>query len=106
MLRKRAEAIARTETIRFSTLGQLAGFDDALARGLLATNIRKIWITTDDDRLCKFCRKLNGETRGLREKFRTKFGVVDGPPAHPLCRCALGFKFDRVAARSAARSAA
>lgn len=96
-LKYRAEMIARTETIRASRAGQEATWRQAIAQGLLPQNMKRKWVVTYDDRLCKFCRsipKLNPEGRGMDEQFMSDIGTVDGPPLHPHCRCAIVRKVD------------
>lgn len=87
--RARALTIARTEVIRASADGQMAAWQEAVGKGLLAASSQKVWITTADDRLCRFCRPLDGTVATLGTKFRTALGRVDGPPLHPNCRCAI-----------------
>lgn len=43
-----------------------------------------VWLTAADERVCPVCVPLDGEPRRVwAETF------PDGPPAHPLCRCAV-----------------
>jgi SPP1 gp7 family putative phage head morphogenesis protein len=86
LARLRAETIARTETIRASTDGQLALWRAARADGLIDTGARKRWSVTQDDRLCPRCAPLNGVEVALDAAFP---GGVQGPPLHPRCRCAV-----------------
>lgn len=87
----RAESIARTETMRASNAGQQEAWSQATKAGLLIGDEQQEWVVTPDDRLCPVCEDLDGQTVGLDESFETKDGDrVDGPPAHPNCRCALG----------------
>lgn len=102
LLSQRARTIARTETISAATRGQLASWRAAETRGLLPNDVRKVWITTPDDRLCRYCRVMHGESVLMHSKFPTRFGPVDGPPLHPLCRCALALKSDAMPQRRAA----
>jgi SPP1 gp7 family putative phage head morphogenesis protein len=85
----RAETIARTETIAASNRGQQEAWDQAVEEGLLTGNETQEWITTPDDRTCPICEPLDGVNVALGEQFDTELGKVDGPPAHPRCRCAL-----------------
>jgi SPP1 gp7 family putative phage head morphogenesis protein len=87
--RLRAMTIARTEVIRASTEGQLASWRQAVGQGLLSARSEKVWITTQDDRLCPYCRPMDGQQVLLDVSFRTALGRVNGPPLHPNCRCAL-----------------
>lgn len=44
------------------------------------------WHTIGDDRVCPVCEPLDGQIRSV---WSTMF--PDGPPAHPLCRCAINY---------------
>lgn len=89
LLTQRAWLIARTEVIRSSTQGQLLAWREAVRGGLLRPQSQKAWMTTPDDRLCRFCRAMNNKRVALHAKFVTPKGLVDGPPMHPNCRCAV-----------------
>lgn len=86
----RAETIARTETMKASNMGQQLAWDDATEHGLLTGFERKQWITTPDDRLCPVCEPMDGVTVGMDEMFDVEGAHLEGPPAHPNCRCAIG----------------
>lgn len=88
--RQRAVMIARTEVIRASTDGKIAAWKALQAKGQLSPRLRKTWIVTPDDRLCPICEPLDGEQVVIDGQFRTRVGLVMGPPAHPQCRCAIG----------------
>jgi SPP1 gp7 family putative phage head morphogenesis protein len=86
----RADTIARTETIRASNQGQQEAWDQAVDAGLLTGSEQQEWIVTPDDRLCPVCEPLDGVTVGLDESFSVDGDEIDGPPAHPNCRCTVG----------------
>lgn len=86
----RADKIAHTETMRAANEGVLEAWQQATESGLLEGTEKKEWITTPDDRLCPICEPLDGQTVGLNEQFDVEGGDLDGPPAHPNCRCTLG----------------
>lgn len=92
LLTLRAETIARTEVIRASAAGQVAAWQESINAGRLSPRAQKIWIVTDDDRLCPICAPLDGATAPVASggKFSTRIGKVDAPPVHPRCRCAIG----------------
>lgn len=92
---RRSRLIARTEIIRASSEGQIAGWRFAQQMGNLGPRAKKIWIVTPDDRLCPYCRAMDGETAFIGADFVGTFGeAVSGPPLHPACRCAIGLTFD------------
>jgi hypothetical protein len=70
--------------------GQLDAWDQAQEAGLLTGDEKKEWITTPDDRICPICDDMDGEQVGLDEEFDVDGDSLDGPPAHPNCRCTVG----------------
>jgi hypothetical protein len=69
----------------------LAAWRQAAADGLVdPAQVRRHWVVADDERLCEVCEpipNLNPGGVGLDEPFRTPIGALDGPTAHPRCRC-------------------
>lgn len=49
----------------------------------------KIWRTSIDDRVCPICLPLEGVQVGVNEVFDSEVGPLEGPSAHPRCRCYL-----------------
>ena len=113
LLKRRAENVARTETIRASNMGTQFAWDAAQDAGLLPQGTQKVWIATEDSRTCPICAVLDGKTVGLGGNFdvsveATAFTIegdeivvtatrpmkrpstTRSPPAHPSCRCAMG----------------
>ena len=114
LLKRRAENIARTETIRASNMGTQFGWDAAQDAGLLPSGTQKVWIATEDSRTCPICALLDGKKVLLSGNFdvseeATAFTIVGdeikvtgkpralkrpsttrSPPAHPSCRCTMG----------------
>jgi hypothetical protein len=114
VLRRRAENIARTETIAAGFQGRTELWDQAHDRGLIdRAEVKRKWIVTPDDRLDKFiCLPMSGQTVGMEQPFITGQGnPVPGPPAHPQCRCDVILVipgdsiFDDPTPRSASRAA-
>lgn len=81
----RAEMIAITEVTRASVQGELALVNMIEMEN---PNIHMIpkWQTANDDRVCEICGPRNG----------TRYGTVwfDYPPAHPRCRCGIGYEME------------
>lgn len=91
LLNRRAENIARTETMLSSNRGQQELWRQAKEQDLLGDRVQK-WLITPDDRLCPICAQMRGERAfaELGENFDVPgIGLVSGPPAHPSCRCSL-----------------
>jgi len=71
---RRATLIARTETLRAHNEGRKVFYRQA--------GVKKVkWLTAQDERTCPVCRPLDGRVFGIDE--------VEGPPAHPGCRCSV-----------------
>lgn len=88
----RAETIARTETMRASNEGQSQAWDQAVEVGILTGDEKQVWIVTPDDRLCPICEPMDGETAPLDGSFNVDGDDIDGPPAHPNCRCTVALE--------------
>jgi hypothetical protein len=95
-LKYRAEAIARTESIRALNVGQQEAWRQMAAGGKIdAGLIRRIWLVAHDERACPRCRpipKLNPQGVGLERPFQTPGGPVMMPPLHPSCRCTVFYR--------------
>ncbi len=119
LLRRRAENIARTETIQASNMGTQLAWETAQDQGLLPPQTFKVWIATEDSRTCPICAVLDGNVGELGGRFEvveeaTSFDIegetitVSGtrplarptttqtPPSHPSCRCTMGIVTDVV----------
>jgi Phage Mu protein F like protein len=93
-VRRRAETIARTETLTASHQGQLDLWGAARARSYLPDTARRRWIISDDDRLCPECLLLEDATAPLGEPFRSPDGWEGyAPGRHPQCRCGMALQF-------------
>ena len=105
MIRQRSRAIARTELMRASNMGQQLLWEEAVAQGHLdPSKFEKVWITTPDDRLCPNCRAKRGAKVGVFDYFNNPVGNPEPqPPLHPMCRCSTalvkkGFKSPKATA--------
>jgi len=85
MIRYRAKVIARTELNYAYNHGAIANMNDITAGTDI--KVKKVWLTTEDDRLCEECMAMDGKEADLNGSF----GEVDAPPKHPSCRCSLIF---------------
>lgn len=92
LLNRRANDIARTETIRASSAGTQQTWRQAADKGLIdREQARRVWIVTPDDRLRPSHAAIPGMNPGgvrLNEPFDTPFGPMMHPPAGVNCRCA------------------
>ena len=87
LLRARTERIARTELAYAYEYGQLETVRQ-LRDGGFVDDVEKEWIASGDERMCDICASLNGEKVGMNENFSIG---VEAPPAHPGCRCDVGY---------------
>lgn len=93
-LRRRAETIARTETIAASNQGNLESWQQAIDAGIIDKDTAmKVWIVTPDDRLCDLCAPLDGVRVPFDDVFESDDGEIDAPPLHPNCRCSIALVF-------------
>lgn len=82
LLARRAELIARTEVLRAVHEGQRVLWDDAASQGLFdPATARRVWVATEDGRICPECAELDGT--------EFSFDEFEQPPAHPQCRCTM-----------------
>lgn len=86
--RYRAMTIARTELAAAYNEGHFGATKDAQAQGYIG-ECEKFFLTADDERVCKICGAIDGETQPMDEIF--SFGKKL-PPVHPSCRCAVGYR--------------
>jgi SPP1 gp7 family putative phage head morphogenesis protein len=77
---ERAEMVARTETAFADVQGNLIGWKES---GVVEA---KEWSVSQDE-VCEDCLALQGVIVPLDESFDLGGEPVDGPPAHPNCRC-------------------
>lgn len=90
LLRKRAETIARHETLSAASQGEHETWRQMRDAGLLGADFVRIWIVATDERTCQICRPLEGLTAPLGIPFSGPTGVFQAPPAHVQCRCSTG----------------
>lgn len=88
-LRERSEAIARTEIMTALNTGAEEARNQAVERGLLSEDAKKVWVTGLDERVCPICEPLNGETVPIGQPFNVGGDLLDAPPAHIQCRCTV-----------------
>lgn len=84
--RRRALTIARTETMASSVRGQEELWQQAVDAGALRPRgLQKEWLATGDETVCDICGPMDGQRVAFNQAFS-----VEGPPAHPQCRCCTG----------------
>jgi Phage Mu protein F like protein len=94
LLRQRALAIARSETIAAANGGQQAAWRAAADQGFLDKDVEQCWITAQDERTCEICKPMPGMKENLHVRLGGSFVTGDGrnvlkPPAHVACRCTV-----------------
>jgi len=94
--RQRAYTIATTELAFAFNKGQDDGVKQAIQQGYMGKSVR-YWSTALDTDVCDICQALEGEEIGMEDEFNFKGKSLYGgqkstPPAHPRCRCAVGYR--------------
>lgn len=84
----RAAVIATTELTRAAAEGEAATVAQLADAGV---NMTGIWMTREDEIVCDVCGALDGkrQTGGM---FEADGEFYDMPPAHPNCRCSIGWE--------------
>lgn len=89
-LDQRAELIGRTETIAAQNKGREDAWQLAADSGQLPP-VKRVWDAAPEspnpNRPCEICVGLHNTSAELGEPFESEEGPIDGPPAHPGCRC-------------------
>lgn len=85
--RYRAMVIARTELANAYNNGEYLAVKQAQNDGLMGT-VRKRWVTAGDDRVCEYCKAVDGAEVEIDELFPI-LGGKNTPTAHPSCRCSV-----------------
>jgi SPP1 gp7 family putative phage head morphogenesis protein len=80
--KRRAQAIAQTETTRAAAEGSVTGYEHS---GVVQESE---WVSVRDERVCPICGDSPTGLHGKRAPLRGTFpGGKSYPPAHPYCRC-------------------
>jgi hypothetical protein len=82
----RALTIAVTETTRAFSEGQRAAGVE-MREQFPDVQVFKEWFTNNDDLVCEICGPLNEKVIKFEDSFPADEEGLDGPPAHPNCRC-------------------
>lgn len=96
LLKRRAENIARTESIAAHAEGTMNAWEVAEKSGDLPTGLWMKWIASGSvrapGRTCPICIDLNQRVQPLRQPWYSRVlgRKVWRPPAHPSCRCSVG----------------
>lgn len=91
--RYRAERIARTELSYAWNYGQFDAVKMAEEQGYFDGPVIKEWITHEDERTCDFCGPMDGAIVELDGTYPVMGGETGFcPPAHPRCRCTVGYR--------------
>jgi hypothetical protein len=96
----RATLIARTETMRSANAGQVELWQQATDSGDLPAGQKRMWITTFDGFQRDSHGAMNGQVRGLQEKFERPDGKRINPGEEPNCRCVQGLASPEAVARA------
>lgn len=88
LLKYRARMIAATQANIARNTGLEVVWKTAVSFGVLPRSTRRVWVVTDDERLCPRCMELDGIAVALDEPW-VLGGVRIWTPGtlHPFCRC-------------------
>lgn len=101
LLRYRANTIARTEIARAVGTGQTEYWKQMRSEGFLPPEARRVWITAQDEKVCKICGPMDGVLADIDGFFETSAGPTEYPQAtHPNCRCTAGITMVKPKKRS------
>ena len=94
--RARAMTIARTELASAYNTGEYFSVMQAQEKDYIGM-VEKEVITARDDRVCDFCKSLDGKRFRMDENMPTPRGVSSysmglTPPFHPRCRCVIAYE--------------
>jgi len=93
LLKRRAETIARTESMSAVNHGRLELWEQLKESGDLPSQIEAQWLTADDERTCEWCGPLHLQRQALGKPWtsseRGLTYTVKAPPLHINCRCTL-----------------
>lgn len=90
--RERAASIAQTEMAYAYNAATQTSVENAIRSGDISEDSCKYWKTAKDETVCKKCNSVAGEKVKVNETFSNGLFL---PPAHPVCRCAVGYKLVR-----------
>jgi SPP1 gp7 family putative phage head morphogenesis protein len=94
LLTRRAQTIARTETVDAHTKGLEDSWQLAKEGGFMPPGTEKVWQAMMDDRTSEICEELDGEAVPIDQPFVSNIvGDVMRPPAHPNCRSTMTLRF-------------
>lgn len=101
-LKLRADAIARTETMRALHASQEEAFRQAIDAGAVnRQDVRRVWVATKDKRTRDTHAALDGESVGLDQAFSNGLqypGDPNGAPEETInCRCTMLMRIDFLA---------
>jgi len=90
LLKKRAERIGRTETIQAQAEGRREMWRTANESGNMPA-VEREWISAPEsdrkDRPCEICVEMHGRRAPVDGMYDGPDGPIEGPTAHPSCRC-------------------
>lgn len=84
---RRAQVIARTETMSALNIGFIKSVQDQMMSGAVEGDAEFVWIAAPG--CCAICTKLDGETASIVDAQWNGYSI---PPIHPDCRCVVGVK--------------
>ena len=88
LLDSRLSTMAQTESMQAFHLAREAQWMKAVNAGTMPLDTVKMWVTAQDELVCKVCRPMDGSTAALGTAFTGEVTLM-APTAHPNCRCII-----------------
>ena len=85
----RSQMIANTETARLFSAARENYWTQMVQQGQMPLGTKKMWVTAQDELVCRHCSPLDGEVAEFSQPFRNSDIGVHFPPVHPNCRCII-----------------
>lgn len=97
LLSQRSKRVLYNENTVVQNFGTQIVLMNALSRGYLAPDARKVWVTAVDERVCPVCAPMDSVAVKIEDAFliRSHRGLLSHdtklwvPPAHTNCRCTI-----------------
>lgn len=88
-LEHRAKSNATVWTMAAHNGGRELLYNELVDSGHLPVDVRKVWVTAHDERVCPVCGPMDGVSVSLNGRFHVAGALLVAPPVHPNCRCTI-----------------
>jgi hypothetical protein len=92
-LERRAQITGQVHSFTALNFGRQMLFAEGVGEGIIPVSARKVWVTAVDERVCPWCRPMDGVAVPVLDRFEInvagKHHKLVVPPVHPNCRCTV-----------------